>query len=175
VVAVDTGHQSGDRSDGVEDLEAIAHADTAALKAAIAAVKATGRRQPVDEVEAGLVRELRARRLFMPPAEIKLLAQDISDPIWALRHPRAARRRFDAMRSAEDAESAFQDEWDRTLERLQKAMDTMWRLRWSRISSRRTIDGLEVEIRIDPWSPRRARKLQEIAAPMAVTVVPFDS
>jgi hypothetical protein len=51
----------------------------------------------------------------------------------------------------------------------------MWRLRRSRISSRRTLDGFEVEIRIDPWSGRRAKKLQGIAAPTVVTVVPYDS
>jgi hypothetical protein len=176
VVAVDTGHQSGDRSDGVEDLEAIARAETAALKAAIATVKVSGRGQAVDEVGAGLVRELRARRLFMPPELINLLARDIADPVWALRRPWAARRRLAATMSAMDAhESAIQDEWDLTLERLEQATEALWRLRRSRISSRRTLDGFEVEIRIDPWSRRRAKKLQGIAAPTVVRVVPYDS
>ena len=173
---MDTGHQSRDRSDGVQDLEAIAHAETAVLKAAIATVKASGRGQPVDEVEAGLVRELRARRLFLPSELINLLARDIADPVWAWRHPWAARRRMAATMSAVDAqESAIQDEWDLTLERLQKATEAMWRLRRSRISSRRTLDGFEVEIRIDPWSRRRAKKLLGIAAPTVVTVLPYDS
>jgi hypothetical protein len=173
---VDAGHQSGDRWDGLEDLEAIARAETAAVKASIAAAEASGRGQPVDEVEAGLVRELRARRLFIPPELINLLARDIADPVWDLRHPWAARRRLTATMSAVDAhESAIQDEWDLTLERLQKATEAMWRLRRSRISSRRTLDGFEVEIRIDPWSRRRAKKLQGIAAPTVVMVVPYDS
>ena len=154
----------------------MARVETAALEASIAAVDSAGRGQPVDQVEAGLVRELRARRLFVPPAEIKILARGISDPWWALKHPWPARRRFAAMRSAAEAEeSAFQDDWDRTLERLQRAIDAMWRMRRSRISSRRTLDGLDVEIRIDPWSARRARKLQRIAAPTVVTVVPVDA
>ena len=173
---VDAGHQSGDRSDGLEELEAIARAETAALEASIAAVKTSGRGRPVDEVEAGLVRELRARRVFMPPEEINLWARGISDPVCALKHPWAARHQFAAMRSAGDAdESAFLDEWDRTLELLQNAMETMWRLRRSRISSRRTLDGIDVEIRIDPWSRRRAWKLRRIAAPTVVTVRPYDS
>lgn len=166
---------SGGWSGSFDDRDAVVHADLAAEQAAIAAVEASGRGRPVDKIEAELDREMRAKRLFLPQEEINLLANQISDPNWALKHPWTARRLFAEMRRAVDAqESAFQQEWDRTLGRLQQALESMRRLRRSAISSRRTVDGVDVEIRIDPWSRRRARKLQGIAAPAVVSVVPYD-
>jgi hypothetical protein len=50
----------------------------------------------------------------------------------------------------------------------------MWRLRKSAVFSRRTFDGVEYEIRVDPWSTRRVKKLQRAAAPATVSVLPYD-
>ena len=145
-------------------------------EAVVAAVEAWGRGRPVAEIEAGLVRELRARREFMAPDEINIEARRISDPNWAVKNPEMARRLFAEMRSPETraAESAFRQQWERTTERLAEAADSMRRVRRSTVSSRRTMDGVEFEIRIDPWSRRRALKLQRIAAPAVVLVKPYD-
>ncbi len=70
-------------------------------------------------------------------------------------------------------EAAFADQWGRVAERLAEVLDGMWRLRRSSVSSRRTVDGVTFEVRIDPWSPRRAKKLQRIAGRMPVTVTPY--
>lgn len=167
---------SGSRPDSFDDFEAVVRAETAALAAAIAAIEASGRGEPIDRIEAGLVRELRGRELFMPPEEINLLARGISDPIWALKHPWTARRLFTAMRSAADPrETAFQEEWDRAVQRLEEALDSMWRVRRAAISSRRTFGGVDIQVRMDPWSRRRVKQLQRIAAPTVVSVVPYDS
>ncbi len=172
---MNTGLMSAGWSGRFDDLEDVVHVDLAAEQAAIAAVEASGRGRPVHTLEAELVREMRANRLFMPPEEINLLARQISDPNWAVKHPWTARRLFAEMRRAVDAkESALQEESDRTLGRIQQALESMRRLRRSAIFSRRTVDGVDVEIRIDPWSRRRARKLQGVAAPVAVSVVPCD-
>jgi hypothetical protein len=48
------------------------------------------------------------------------------------------------------------------------------RVRRHTISLRRTVDGVEVEVRIDPWSPRRALKLQRAAAPAVLVVMPYE-
>jgi hypothetical protein len=80
------------------------------------------------------------------------------------------------MKSSESraAELAFRREWDRTTERLTDAVDSMRRVRRLTISSRRTVDGVEFEVRIDPWSRRRALRLQRVAAPAVVVVMPYD-
>ena len=53
-------------------------------EAVIAAVEAGNRGRPVAEIEAALVRELRARRESMAPDEINFEARRISDPDWAV-------------------------------------------------------------------------------------------
>jgi hypothetical protein len=112
----------------------------------------------------------------MAPEEIDLEARRISDPDWAVKDPEAARRLFAKMKSSESraAELAFRREWDRTTERLTDAVDSMRRVRRLTISSRRTVDGVEFEVRIDPWSRRRALRLQRVAAPAVVVVMPYD-
>lgn len=76
-------------------------------------------------------------------------------------------------RDIPDIEAALEARWDRVDERLDKALDKMWRVRRSAVTSHRTIDGVTFEVRIDPWSPRRAKKLQRVAAPTPVTVRPY--
>ena len=96
-------------------------------EAVIAAVEAWGRGRPVAEIEAALVRELRARREFMAPDEINFEARRISDPDWAVKDPEMARRLVAEMKSPENraAESAFRQQWERTTERLAEAVDSM--------------------------------------------------
>jgi len=158
-----------------DDLAAFAQADAAAVQEAIAAVEASLHGRDVKEIEAQLVRELRARDVFMSPDDIHLEARHISDPDWAHKDPAALQTLFAAMNipSKAQEEAAFADQWDRVAERLTEALDRMWRLRRSSVSSRRTVDGVTFEVRIDPWSPRRAKKLQRIAGRMPVTVTPY--
>ena len=166
----------GSWSESADDPRAVGRAIVAVHEAVIAAVEAWGRGRPVAEIEAGLVRELRARREFMAPDEINFEARRISDPDWAVKDPEMARRLVAEMKSPENraAESAFRQQWERTTERLAEAVDSMRRVRRCTISSRRMMDGVEFEIRIDPWSRRRALKLQRIAAPAVVLVRPYD-
>jgi hypothetical protein len=166
---------SGGWSDSADDPRADGRAIVAAHKAVIAAVEAWGCGRPVAEIEARLVRELRARHEFMEPDEINLDARQISDPDWPVKDPETARRLVAEMRTPEKraAESAFRQQWERTTERLAEALNSMRRVRRSTISSRRIMDGVEFEIRIDPWSRRRALKLQRIAAPAVVLVRPY--
>jgi hypothetical protein len=173
---VQTVRVSGGGPDGADDPRAVGRDVVAAQQAAIAAVEAWGRGRPIAEVENGLVHELRARREFMAPEEINLEARRISDPDWAVKDPQTARRLFAEMRSPESraAESAFRGEWERTTERLAEALGSMRRVRKSTISSRRTMVGVEFVVRIDPWSPRRARQLQRVAAPAIVLVRRYD-
>ena len=112
----------------------------------------------------------------MAPDEINFEARRITDPDWAVKDPEMARRLVAEMKSPENraAESAFRQQWERTTERLAEAVDSMRRVRRCTISSRRMMDGVEFEIRIDPWSRRRALKLQRIAAPAVVLVRPYD-
>ena len=37
------------------------------------------------------------------------------------------------------------------------------------------MDGVDYVISIDPWTARRARKLQRIAAPTVITVRPYTA
>lgn len=77
-------------------------------------------------------------------------------------------------RSRSKVERDFEREWDRTEQRIEKALDRMWRLRRSSISSHRTFAEVEFEIRIEPWSTWRVQRLQRAAAPALVSVLPFD-
>jgi hypothetical protein len=169
---VDVDKQWPDRPD---DLAALAEADTAALRGAIGAVEAAMSGRDVPELEAQLVHELRARDVFMSREEVHLEARRISDPDWAHKDPAALERLLADISSPAKAqeEAALEEQWDRVSERLESALDRMWRLRRSSLSTHRTVDGVWFEVRIDPCSPRRAKKLQRIAAPMPVIVRPY--
>ena len=158
-----------------DDLAAFAEADVAATQAAIDAVEATMSGRDVPEIEAQLVRELRARDVFMGRHEIHIEARRIADPDWARKDPAALRQLLAEMGSPGKGreEAALEAHWDRACERLDKALDSMWRLRRSSVSSHRTVDGVTFDVRIDPWSARRAKRLQRAAAPMSVTVRPY--
>jgi len=160
---------------GDGDPEAAVSAHAEALRHAIAAVAAAGRGRPVDEIETALIRELRALRLHMPPEEIHVLALQISDPAWPLKHPHRWRRLTRATTNAAAREAAVADEIDRAVARLADALDSLRRLHQSSISARRTMDGVDYVISIDPWTARRARKLQRIAAPTVITVRPYTA
>lgn len=133
------------------------------------------RGRDIPDIEAALARELRARDVFMGPDEIHLEARRIADPGWARKDPTTLKRLLAEISSPAKAreEAALEAQWDRVSERLDKALDSMWRLRRSSVTSHRTIDGVTFEVRIDPWSARRAKKLQRLAAPMPVTVRPY--
>ena len=164
------------RPDHAGDASAHAEAQVAAERAAVAAVEDWGRGRAVAEVEAALVDKLRSRRVFMAPEDIHLQARWISDPQWAQKDPQARDRLLAAMdsRSRTKAERDIEREWNRTEQRLEKALDSMWRLRGSAISSQRTFDGVEFEIRIEPWSTWRVKRLQRAAAPAVVSVLPYN-
>jgi hypothetical protein len=163
-------------SAGANDPEMAASAHADALRRAVQAVEASERGRPVHQIETALIRELRARRSYLPPEEIHLTALDISDPTWALRHPFRLRRLMQETRKAAEArESVVADDNDRTMARLQEALDSLPRLRRSSISAHRTMDGWEYAISIDRWSATCARKLERIAAPALVTVRPFEA
>jgi hypothetical protein len=164
------------RPDHAGNARAHANAQMSAERAAVAAIENWGRGRPVAEVEAALVDELRTRRVFMAQEDIHLQARWISDPHWAQKDPQARDRLLAAMESPSRSkvERDFEREWDRTEQRLERALDRMWRLRRSAVSSQRTFDGVEFEIRIEPWSTRRVKRLQRAAAPAVVSVLPYD-
>ena len=141
----------------------------------VAAVEELGRGRPVQQVETLLVDELRRRRVFMPPEQIHLEARHISDPEWAQNDPEALLRVLvELSRRPSLEDHAIEREWEATEERLEAALDSMWRLKQVSLFSRRTIDGVEFEIQIEPWSARRAKKLQRVGFPAVVTVRPYD-
>jgi hypothetical protein len=162
-------------SDRSREYRADVQAEAAAARAAVAALEGWGRGRPVQEVEVALANELRRRGSFMPPEQIHLEARYLTDPEWAQKDPEAVQRVLDDMSRPPSAEDqALEREWEATEERLEAALESMWRLKEVAMFSRRTIDGVEFEIQIDPWSARRAKKLQRIGSPAVVTVRPYD-
>jgi hypothetical protein len=150
-------------------------AEAAAQRSAVAAVEELGRGRPVQQVEALLVDELRRRRVFMPPQQIHLEARHISDPDWTQNDAEALQRVLvELSRRPSLEDQVFEREWETTEKRLEAALDSMWRLTHVALFSRRTIDGVEFEIQIAPWSARRAKKLQRLGFPAVVTVEPYD-
>jgi hypothetical protein len=156
------------------DLEAAISAVAEAEHRAMAAA-AAGPGVAVSEIEAVLIRELRDRGGFMPPEEIHAIALQICDPAWPIKHPLQWKRLTQGTPEAADGEAAVAAEIDRTVARLNDAVDSLRGMRRFEVSARRTVDGVDYEIRIDRWSARRARKLQRIAAPTAVTVRPYSN
>ena len=161
---------------GDPDFMARARADGEALGAALRAVEESMKGQPVHDVEDRLIDELRARGAFMRLEEIQHHALVISDPEWAIRNPEGLENRLAGIHDPDRAqqEAEVEAQLGHTVIRLSKIVESMWRVRRTAVSARRTMDGVEFEIRIDPWSRRRAAKLTRAAAPAAVSVVPFQ-
>ena len=153
-----------------------ARAEAEALGAALRAVEEAMNGQPVPDVEVRLIDELRSRGVFMSREEIQHHALLISDPEWATRDPEGLENLLagihDPVRAQEEAEVEAQ--LARTLVRLAKIVDSMWKVCRTAVSARRTMDGVEFEIRIDPWSQRRAARLKRAAAPARASVVQFE-
>lgn len=75
---------------------------------------------------------------------------------------------------AEDAvESAPADRAWAELSRFAAIVDRMRGVECFGLGCRPAADGFEFEVRIDPWSPKTARKIRRKARPLAVTVVPL--
>lgn len=152
----------------------MADAEVAAESEAIRRVEAWAKGRDLAEVEAALVRELRALHAgYVPSSDIKIMARGIADPGWPQRDPDA----WEAMLAAADDEARADREVlkqaNRTSARLQARVDRCWGIRSFAVRCRRNMDGFEFEVHIEPWSPKLARKVERRARPTAVVVKPL--
>lgn len=160
---------------GARDAEAAISEHDGAVRDAIAAAEVIGPGKPVEEIEAVLVRELQTRRCYMSTADVHLVALGISDPTWALKEPGLLKRLTERAHVEAASETEAADEVDSTVVRLTQALDSLRHIRRSSVVARRTMDGVDYEICIEPWTARRARKIQRTAAPTRITVRPYNA
>ena len=105
----------------------------AGFGAAIEEVAVSGRGRPVPEVEAALLEVFRTSGVFISAEDLHLQARWFSDPQWAQNDPQAVERLLAQMRSParEAAKRALEADWDETMRHLERALDSMRRLRES--------------------------------------------
>lgn len=151
-------------------MESAVAAHAAAQERAIAMVKKARPYRSVSEIEVALADELRARGGYMPPDEVRLIALQIADPAWAVRHPRQWNRLVRGADSGARREVSVMEEVDRTMARLEAVVNSLRGLRRSSITAHRTMDGVEYEVSIDPWTAGRARKLRRRSGPLLIKV-----
>ncbi len=104
----------------------------------------------------------------MSPTEIRIEALRIDDPDWFTNHPGALEEMLSA--ETDGAEREQDEETDRTMDRLDAIVDRCRGVRSYTLGAHRTLDGFEYEVRINPWSERRARRIERKAAPIPVVV-----
>ncbi|HET8603276.1 MAG TPA: hypothetical protein VFM09_05050 [Marmoricola sp.] len=143
------------------------------LRTAIDSVKGELRGVPHAKAIERLQDALRRNNAFVPEETVVRLARLMSDPWWPVRHPLQALRPH-AHRGAphvDDERYARQaEELSIRLERILESepLDSY------AISSRRTVDGMTHVVEIRPWSDPLAERIRAGAAPIAVTVQPFE-
>ncbi|MFN3602843.1 MAG: hypothetical protein ACK4UY_15785 [Dietzia sp.] len=137
------------------------------IRAAVASVKSDVRGLSQADAEGRLVSALRQHDAFLSRASVRVLARDLRDPWWARRHPVKAFRQTRQLFAEPDLESggseAEADELSRRLREFQGVEG---------VSSRRTMDGMEHVVTIDPWSDELADRVRHAAAPTEVIVRP---
>jgi hypothetical protein len=142
------------------------------IHAAIESIRKDVRGLPLDQAEEQFVAALRRHDAFLPPATVRRLAREFSDPWWSVRHPLKAVRQARSEDAEPDLEARrCEAETDRLHERL-CASEICTKLRSFSVSSTRTFDGMVYEITIDPWTSDMASRIRELAAPTPVTVNP---
>jgi hypothetical protein len=152
-----------------------AEAEVAAIGEAMTRVGTWGEGRNLDEVEAALVRELRALGgPFVPSSEIKIMARGIAEPGWPQSDPDAWEEMLAAAEDEARADARLVHQAALTSARLQARVDRCWGVRSFAVGYRRMLDGFEFSVYIDPWSSRLARKVERRARPTAVVVKPLD-
>jgi hypothetical protein len=137
--------------------------------AAVDSVKSDVRGLTQDDAEGRLVSALRQQNAFLDMPAVRVLARDLRDPWWALRHPLKAWRQTRQMFEAPDPESETSEAEAEKLSRLVFQIEGV-----QGSSSRRTMDGVVHEVIIDPWSDELANRVHAAAAPTEVIVRPRE-
>lgn len=141
------------------------------LRAALDSVRKEIRGLPPDRAEEVLTAALRDRDAYFDPHAVRVLARQMSDPWWALRHPLQARRSLRTADDGPDQESARLAAESEGLSRRLEGVD--FRLDQMKVTSRRTFTGVVHTVSIAPWSAEAAERIRVLAHPIPVTVRPL--
>lgn len=144
------------------------------LRAAVRSVKKEIRGLPQDRAEELLTAALRNHDAYLDQRSVRVLARQMSQPWWAVRHPFKARRRMRGAGDEPDEESVrLQAESEDLSRRLEGVVfGSVERLQ---MDGRRTVDGVTYTVRIAPWSAEVAQRIRALAHPIPVTVRPWSN
>jgi hypothetical protein len=137
---------------------------------AIASVDGPVQGLPHDVAVERLRDAMRRQDVFMSPDVVRRAARQLSDPWRPVRHPVMAWREVRA-RAADTEGVRLETEASELSRRVEVVADETG-FDWCSIQSRRTVDGQEHVVLIEPWSASRAKRIVKAAAPIPVQVRP---
>jgi hypothetical protein len=151
-----------------------AEAEVAAISEALARLEAWAEGRDPVEVKAAFVRQLRSLGgPFVPSSEIKIMARGVAEPGRPHRDPDG----WEALLADAEAEARVDAQLvrqaDQSSARLRGRVDRCRGSAASRWGARRTMDGFEFEVYIEPWSPKLTRRVERRARPTQVVVKPL--